>query len=192
MNNYITLKYGNTATYFVNGLLIDTDMAGTLPAFRRALKQQGLALQDIKYLFATHYHPDHIGLTGELMQMGCKLLLLEHQRASVHFSDQIYARQNHSPFVPIDEEQAILLSIEQSRAFLSTLGIAGEFVPNYSHSPDGASLVLDDGNAFTGDLEPLTFLDGYPENSLLAADWNALLSRGAAHIHPSHTNSWNV
>ena len=40
------LKYGNTNTYFVNGvnggLLIDTDYAGTMQAFYKALKKNGI------------------------------------------------------------------------------------------------------------------------------------------------------
>ena len=43
----IRLKYGNTNTFFIRGeacgLLIDTDYAGTLPAFYRALKAAGLS-----------------------------------------------------------------------------------------------------------------------------------------------------
>jgi hypothetical protein len=38
------LKYGNTNTYFVNGLLIDIDYAGTLPAFYRVIKEKGIAV----------------------------------------------------------------------------------------------------------------------------------------------------
>ena len=52
------LKYGNTNTYFIDGLLIDTDYAGTLPAFFREIKKNGIAVSDIKYILATHYHPD--------------------------------------------------------------------------------------------------------------------------------------
>lgn len=35
MQKIFTLKYGNTNTYLVGSLLIDTDMPGTLPALRR-------------------------------------------------------------------------------------------------------------------------------------------------------------
>ena len=48
------LKYGNTNTFFVSGssgnLLIDTDYAGTLPAFYKAIK-----INNIKVLIR-HYH----------------------------------------------------------------------------------------------------------------------------------------
>lgn len=36
----IKLKYGNTNAYFINGLLIDTDYAGTLPAFYKESKKK--------------------------------------------------------------------------------------------------------------------------------------------------------
>ena len=79
----LRLKYGNTNTFFVEGsnggLLVDTDYAGTLPAFYKALKQNNIRIRDIEYVMATHYHPDHMGLISELMKQGVKLLLLDVQ-----------------------------------------------------------------------------------------------------------------
>ena len=79
----LRLKYGNTNTFLVEGrkgyLLVDTDYAGTLPAFYKALKQKDIKVRDIDYVMATHYHPDHMGLIGELMKRGVKLLLMDIQ-----------------------------------------------------------------------------------------------------------------
>ena len=76
----IRLKYGNTNTFFISGancnLLIDTDYAGTLTAFYKAINMNHIKVSDISYVLATHYHPDHIGLISELMKQGVKLLLL--------------------------------------------------------------------------------------------------------------------
>ena len=76
----LKLKYGNTNTYLIEGrnssLLIDTDFAGTLPAFYKALKQNDLRVKDIGYVLATHYHPDHMGLISDLMKQGVKLILI--------------------------------------------------------------------------------------------------------------------
>ncbi len=62
----IKLRYGNTNTFLIPSrvgfLLIDTDCAGTLPAFYKAIKQRGVRIQDIAFVLATHYHPDHMGL----------------------------------------------------------------------------------------------------------------------------------
>lgn len=69
------LKYGNTNTYFINGLLFDTDMPGTMPQFFKVIKQNDIPFDGIQYVLASHYHPDHIGLISELMGMGIKLVV---------------------------------------------------------------------------------------------------------------------
>ena len=88
----IRLKYGNTNTFYVSGinggLLVDTDYAGTLPAFFRALKANHLKQDDISYVLPTHCHPDHIGLAGELQKLGVKLLLIDCQLGRVHYADE--------------------------------------------------------------------------------------------------------
>ena len=166
----IRLKYGNTNTFWIDGLLVDTDYAGMLPAFYREIKKNGLTLGDIRYVLATHYHPDHMGLIGELMKLGVKLLLIDVQKDSVHFSDPIFERDRLT-FSPICEEAAVILSCEESRAFLSKCGISGEIIHTPSHSKDSISLVLDDGNCFVGDLEPYEYAAAYEDASALKADW---------------------
>jgi len=102
------LKYGNTNTYFVRGtsggLLIDTDYAGTLSAFYKALKKNNISIADIIYVLATHYPPDHIGLVSELTKFGIKLLLLNTQYDYVHLADDIFKREKYLRYTPIDEK----------------------------------------------------------------------------------------
>lgn len=184
----IKLKYGNTNTFFVNGLLIDTDYAGTLPAFFKAIKSGGIALSDIRFVFATHYHPDHIGLVSELTELGVRLLLMEHQTPFVHFSDEIFGRDPRLGYKPIDESGAVVIRCEESREFLRELGIDGGVVPTISHSGDGAALILDSGECFVGDLEPLEYLGAYENNPALKKDWELLLSRCPKVIYYGHAN----
>ena len=70
------LKYGNTNTFFVRGingnLLVDTDYAGTLPAFYRAIKEHNIKISDITYVLATHYHPDQYWSYKRTYGTGCK------------------------------------------------------------------------------------------------------------------------
>lgn len=181
----IKLKYGNTNTFYLNGLLIDTDYAGTLPAFYRALKQNCLAVKDIPYVLATHYHPDHMGLIGELTRQGVRHLVIDVQKDALHASDYIFER-DHLPFVPLDASQATVISCAESRAFLSRLGVAGEIIPTPSHSPDSVSLVLDDGDCIVGDLEPLEYLDAYEDNAPLKADWSRIRSFQPKRIYFAH------
>ncbi|MCR4577421.1 MAG: MBL fold metallo-hydrolase [Clostridiales bacterium] len=173
------LKYGNTNTFFIpgvrGGLLVDTDYAGTLGAFYRVLKQNGIKPQNITYVLATHFHPDHMGLVGDLTRLGAKLLLMDVQKDFVHFSDGIFAK-DRLPFTPINETEAVVVSCEESRAFLSRMGIRGEVIPTPSHSADSVSLILDDGDCFVGDLEPKEFIPAYGETSPLSEDWARLLA----------------
>ncbi len=186
------LKYGNTNTFFIHGisgnLLVDTDYAGTLPAFYRAIKEQNIRINDITYVLATHYHPDHIGLISELMKLGVKLLLIDTQIKYIHFSDEIFSRDAHIKYVPISKENAVLVKCEESRAFLHGIGIEGEILSTPSHSNDSISLILDDGLCFVGDLEPIDFLDAYDNNVELKEDWKKVMCRNPKVILYAHAN----
>lgn len=184
----IKLKYGNTNTFFTDGLLIDTDYAGTLPAFYKEIKRNDISVADIKYVLATHYHPDHIGIIGELRGLGVKLLILEHQLKYVHFSDKIFAREPSLNFKPIDESKAVVISCAESRDFLKCIGIDGETIPTKSHSEDGVAVALNNGNCFVGDLEPFEYIGAYEKNEALKADWERILGYAPSVIHYGHAN----
>ena len=145
----IKLRYGNTNTFYIpgakGGLLIDTDWAGTLPQFFKAIKSAGLGISDISYVLATHYHPDHVGIIGELQRMGVVLLVADVQRGFLHFPDEIFSRDKRLHYVPINKSAAKVLTCEESRAFLHSLDIGGEIVHTPSHSEDSISILLDDG-----------------------------------------------
>ena len=185
----IKLKYGNTNTFFVHGgnggLLFDTDYAGTLPAFYKAVKQNNIDAKDIRYVLASHYHPDHMGLISVLMEQGVKLLVVDVQKDFIHDSDNLFAR-DHIPYSPIDETSAAVISCEESRHFLSGIGIRGEIIRTPSHSEDSISLVLDDGDCFVGDLEPFEYLEAYKENAPLKRDWEHILSFCPKRIFYAH------
>lgn len=188
----IRLKYGNTNTFYIpgksGGLLIDTDYAGTLQAFFRALKTNHLELDDISYVMPTHCHPDHVGLIGELQKLGVRLLLIDTQLATVHFPDEILGRDKHLRYVSIDENQATVIPCDESREFLRSIGIEGAIISTPSHSEDSVSVILDGGECFVGDLEPYEYLDGYDDNPQLENDWDLILSMKPKRILYAHAN----
>lgn len=185
----IRLKYGNTNTFFVRGtsggLLFDTDYAGTLSAFYKTIKQNGIAVKDIEYVLVSHYHPDHMGIISELMKRGVKLLMVDVQKDFVHYSDYIFARDKIS-YSPINEMLATVISIEKSRDFLLHMGIHGEIIHTPSHSKDSISLVLDDGDCFVGDLEPFEYIEAYEEEVPLKSDWEHILSFHPKKVYYAH------
>ena len=180
MSMLIKLKYGNTNTFFIRGmrgnLLVDTDYAGTLPAFYRAIKEQEIKISDITYVLATHYHPDHIGLVSELIHHGVKL------------ADTIFGRDKSLANEPFSTDHATIISTEESRAFLKSLGIEGEIVRTTSHSADSISLILDDGECFVGDLEPIEYLTAYDRNDALKYDWELIMRYAPKTIFYAHAN----
>ena len=186
------LKYGNTNTFFIRGtvgnLLIDTDYAGTLPAFYRAIKEHNIKIRDIDYVLATHYHPDHIGLVSALIKQEVKLLVLDTQNSYIHFSDEIFSRDKHLNYEPITTEKATVISCEESRNFLKSIGINGEIVVTTSHSNDSISLILDSGDCFVGDLEPIEYLAGYEQNEELKSDWEIIMRYAPKVIYYAHAN----
>ena len=184
------LRYGNTNTFLIRGergnLLVDTDYAGTLPGFYRAIKAEGIRISDIGYVLATHYHPDHMGLISELMKQGVRLLLLDTQQPHVHFSDVLFARDRRLQYEPISEETATVIKSAESRAFLGRLGIHGEIAVTPSHSPDSVSLLLDSGECLVGDLEPMEYLDAYEEKEELQRDWERIMGHSPKVIYYAH------
>ena len=187
-----TIKYGNTNTYIIHGtcgnLLVDTDYAGTMQGFYRAIKEHNIKVSDITYILATHYHPDHMGLVSDLMDLGVELVVMDTQLDYVHYSDEIYARMPQLGVKPIDESSARVVSVADSRAFLAELGIDGEIISTPSHSADSVTVMLDDGTAVTGDLEPQSYIDAYADNEALKADWEKIMSYHPHHICHAHAN----
>jgi glyoxylase-like metal-dependent hydrolase (beta-lactamase superfamily II) len=186
------LKYGNTNTFFIRGtvgnLLIDADYAGTLPAFYRAIKEHDIKIRDIDYVLATHYHPDHIGLISDLIKQDVKLLILDTQYSYIHFSDGIFSRDKHLNYEPITTKKATVIGSEESRNFLKNIGINGEIVATTSHSNDSISLILDGGECFVGDLEPIEHLGGYEQNKELKNDWELIMRFTPKVIYYAHAN----
>lgn len=188
----VRLKYGNTNSYFINGLLFDTDMPGTLNSFFKAIKQDNICLQDIKYVMCSHYHPDHMGLVSDLMDLGIKLVIVSSQSEFIHSSDVFLKKQFGEKYKPIDESECIVISPQSSRQFLNSIGISGEILCTESHSKDGIALILDDGECFAGDLEPYQYISGYENNDLLKKDWSLILKRNPKIVHYGHNIDWIV
>lgn len=179
------LKYGNTNTFFVNGLLIDTDYAGTINKFFKCIKENNININDIKYVVATHYHPDHIGLISELMKLGVKLLLIDTQKDYIHYSDNIF-KKDKVQYDTIDESLATIISIKNSRNFLKKLNIDGNIISTKSHSEDSISIVLDNIGIIVGDIEPYSYIEIYKDNLKLKEDWALINSYNPKKIYYSH------
>ncbi len=185
--NILNVGYDSTNYYLLNikdgKLLVDCGWPGTLPKFLAVLKRKDVSPDEIKYLLVTHFHPDHSGLTQELKNLGANLILLESQVGFINSMDEMYKSKN-LPYLPITPEKNIQLKFADSRAFLATLGWAGEIIPTPGHSDDSVTLILDEGLAFTGDLPPRFII---PDEDLTSRQsWDKIYQHKITRIFPAH------
>ncbi len=77
-----------------------------------------------------------------------------------------------------------MLAFADSRAFLRSLGVDGEIIPTPGHSNDSVTLILDEGFAFTGDLQPRFML---PDDDQISREsWDRIYQHKITRIFPGH------
>lgn len=190
------LTCGYTRCYLVTpqpgankSLLFDTGLAGSLGELGRQLKLVGGSLADIGCLLVSHYHPDHMGIARDLMDLGVTLLLPTVQLDFVHKPDKVYAKNHDGSFKPIDESMALTFSMDDSREILGRWGIRGQIVWTPGHSDDSISLLLDGteigGEVLVGDLCPLEQVELY-NDPVLEQSWEKLIALGARRARFAH------
>jgi glyoxylase-like metal-dependent hydrolase (beta-lactamase superfamily II) len=166
-------------------LLVDCGWPGTLPKFMAELKRKGISIKEIKHLLVTHFHPDHAGLAQELKNQGLKLIVLEPQMDFIPPFVEFFKGKN-LPYVPITQNDNLLLKIEDSRKFLAGIGLDGEILHTPGHSDDSVTLILDESYAFTGDLHP-SFMN--IDDATTRASWDKIHQHKIKRIFPGHGGS---
>ena len=183
------IKYSTTNTYLIKGtsgtMLFDTGWTGTMQAFCHAMGEAGEKVQDINYILISHYHPDHMGIAQEIADMGPVICAADIQKDYLHSSDRIFLKDKKTSFAPIKDKNVRIFSLKDSRAFLKELGIEGEIYSTPGHSDDSISLMLDSGELFVGDLNPLYELELH-RGSQIETTWNTLLSMHPRKIYYGH------
>ena len=186
------LNYSNTNTYLIKGndgyILFDTDWAGTFLLFCKELGEKEIRAQDIKYLFISHFHPDHMGIAQEIADLGITIVVVDVQEAFIHSSDSVFAKDKRKNFKPIDDSKVQLITIAESREFLRKIGIDGEILYTPGHSDDSISLCLDEGVLLVGDLNPLYELEMH-KGTQIAKSWELLLERNPKKIYYGHAKA---
>jgi endoribonuclease LACTB2 len=187
--NIVNVGYASSNYYAIDiykgKLLLDCGWPGTLPQFKKVLQRKGIELSEIKYLLVTHFHPDHAGAVQELKNQGIKFILPECQADFVgSFSEQFKGKS--FPYVAIRQNDNLLLKLEESRRFLSGLGLGGEVLHTPGHSDDSVTLFLDEGYAFTGDLHP-AFMK--VDDARTRESWDKIQQLEIRKIFPGHGQS---
>lgn len=185
--NIVNVGYRSTNFWVLGSgptrLLVDLGWPGMSGALFAELQRKNIPLNEIRYGIATHYHIDHAGAAQDLKNKGMKLIVTPEQVPHIDAMKQ-WTKPDMN-YTPIAAAGNVLVAIAESRAFLASLGFSGEFVHTPGHSDDSISLVLDSGEAFTGDLTPPE-LATEDQAEIIAASWQALRARGASKIYAGH------
>jgi glyoxylase-like metal-dependent hydrolase (beta-lactamase superfamily II) len=184
--NIVNVGYDSTNYYIIESgrgkLLIDCGWPGTLPRLTATLKRKGISLKEIRHLLVTHFHPDHAGLVQELKLQGIQFIVLDCQTAFISpFAD--YFKGKNLPYIPITQDDNLVLHPGNSRRFLAGLGLEGEILHTPGHSDDSVALILNEGYAFTGDLHP-SFMS--LEDPRTQESWAKIHQHKIKRIFPGH------
>lgn len=164
-------------------LLIDLGWPGQVDVLLANLRRMDIPLAELRHGLATHYHIDHAGAAEDLRALGVRLVATPEQLAAI--PEMTRWTKPADNYRPIARAGIVVVPLAESRAFLATLGMAGEIVHTPGHSDDSVSLVLDGGDAFTGDLT-LPALATEADRPLVQTSWHALSARGVTRVHGGH------
>ena len=186
------IKYSTTNTFLIKGekgsILFDTGWAGTLTQFCHAIGEAGEKVQDINYILISHFHPDHMGIAQEIADMGPVICAADIQKDFIHSSDRILMKDKNASFVPVKDENIRFFGLDDSRAFLKELGIDGCVLATPGHTDDSISLMLDSGEVFVGDLNPLYELELH-RGTQIEQTWNMLMSMKPKKVYYGHART---
>lgn len=167
-------------------LLVDAGWPRSLPDLRAGLEAAGLRLSALRFVMTSHAHPDHAGLMQKLKRYcGTRRIVHEVQRGSLLELNRFFERKPDRHFEPFEIDEDDLVVGSPNRDILRSIGIEGEILETPGHSDDSVSLLLDGGDAFTGDLTRPD-LATKEQAAAVAASWRTLMARGAATFYPAH------
>lgn len=188
----VNVGYRSTNFWVVSAgtsrVLVDLGWPGMIQPLLANLARMDIPLKEIRYGLATHYHIDHAGAAQDLKQRGMKLVVTPEQVAAVPAMKQ-WTKPGDG-YTDIATHDNVVVPLGESRAFLATLGIDGELLHTPGHSEDHISLLLDNGAAFTGDLNPL--MPDEDSRARVELSWALLIERGMTTIYPGHGPSHPV
>ena len=164
-------------------VLVDLGWPGTMGTMRANLRRMDVPIGEIRCGLATHYHIDHAGVAQELKLAGVPLLVLDVQVPAIPLMKRWTKPQDHYLDITMGDNRVI--SCDESRSFLESLGIRGQILHTPGHSEDSVSLLLDNGSVFTGDLTAPQYI-ALEDPELVHGSWRLLRERGAARVYPGH------
>ncbi len=206
----ITIPLGFDQCYILKGdgvIAIDAGQQNKGKVFAGALEIAEISPDAVRLVVLTHGHWDHIGSAGEIRALtGASLAM---HRSEAHWGEN--SPTSLSPgvtlwgrvltavlkvFMPLIKTPAANVDIEfgDDGFSLVDFGIPGRVLHTPGHSSGSATVLLDSGEAFVGDLAmnrfPLRLSPGLPifanDPAAVIKSWKMLIELGASTVYPAH------
>jgi glyoxylase-like metal-dependent hydrolase (beta-lactamase superfamily II) len=210
-----TVKASITNSYILpcdgGYLVIDTSHRRDYKRYVRDLNKLGIDLSNIRYILLTHHHHDHAGMLAQISDQ-CDAKIIVHEKALdplkrgenevgeiLNFRAGLMIalikifgeRYRFPPVIPRDEDIIVESDYDD---LLRGIGIEGSILYTPGHTPDSISVVLDNGDAFVGDLSMnmpkfmgFKYRPPYVDDiDSIFAGWKKVLDAGSKTIYPGH------
>lgn len=189
-------------------IMIDTGSTKQINHFKKAIKELSVNPKDIQLIIITHKHYDHISLAKDIKDFTGAEIAMHYQD-----KDGLEKSQHQSPPPGVTKWGRILhkvlsgfmskttisttnvdVVIRDEGLFLDKYGISGRIIHTPGHTPGSISVLLDNGDAFVGDLAmnglPMRFGPGFPifaeDLQKVKESFGLLLDQGVKTIYPGH------
>ncbi|MFC1900523.1 MBL fold metallo-hydrolase [Chloroflexota bacterium] len=194
-------------------ILIDAGPPNQVDRFLELLGEQAIEPQEISLMLMTHGHWDHIGSASDIKSLtGCEVAINYREKDWVEkalkpaprgvglwgsigalMAKSMIARVTF-PGVDVD------LAVGDEDYNLEQWGVSGKVLYTPGHTSGSMSVLLDDGQAFIGDLAmsgfPMRIGPGMPpfaeDTNAIKESWKKLLDNGARYIYPAHGNPFSA
>lgn len=183
----VNVGYRSTNFWVVSAgrqrLLIDLGWPGMVSALTANLARCDIPLREVTHGVATHYHMDHAGAAQDLKDAGMRLIVADVQVPAIPLMAQHMKPTDR--YTAIRPDGNLVVACAESRALLGSLGVAGQFVRTPGHSDDSITVLLDGGEAFTGDLTWPMLATEVTMDQVMQS-WKRLQALGARTVYAGH------
>jgi glyoxylase-like metal-dependent hydrolase (beta-lactamase superfamily II) len=192
-------------------LIIDSNFSFGWSQLVSGLRAENISLSEIKYIFVTHTHPDHVGCLAKLVAATSARIIGIPETFAILKTGAAPAAPgmlpigllaklmaSHFPmrFDPVDVPDRSLI-FDGSENFLRDLGIPGRVLLLPGHSADSIGLLLDDGRLFCGDAAG-NGLPGIERHAIVADNlpeylksWDTMIASSPKVVYPAHGLKFN-